>query len=147
MPNKKNSAFHQLLFAPISLPVFSILALIGTSLISLNLSLFLRQPPPATVPTAISQNTLQNVLGTSFSIGDTPKQQSITNDPTIHYWQEIVQEKDNYRDAYITLAISSFNKRNCHDTKFYLDRAYDVDPDSETLQELIPHLKSCLDQK
>ncbi len=146
MAKKKKSATEQLLHTPISLPLLGILALIGTSLVSLNISVLLGQPEKTTsTPTTISQNTLQNVLGTSISIGDTPKPQALKDDPVSNYWQQIVKDKPSYRDGYITLAVTAFNKRNCQETRFYLDKAYDIDPDNQTLQELFPHLKSCLE--
>lgn len=149
MAKKKTTAAHQLLHTPISLPMLGIFALIGTSLLSINLSLFLSQPTQtATIPATITQNVLQDVLGTSISIGERPQQKEILkNDPINKYWQEVINEKPDYRDAYIALAVISFNNKDCPNTKFYLDKAYDLDPDNLGIHELAPLLASCLQEK
>ena len=148
MAKKKTSALYQLLHMPISLPLVGMLGLIGTSLVSLNLSIFLNQPQKtSTFPSTISQYTLQNVLGTTISIGEQPKKNpdSVKNDPVITYWQTVLTSKPNYPDAYIALAVASFNNRDCSNTRFYLDKAHNLDPDNKKFQDLMPHLKTCLE--
>jgi hypothetical protein len=146
MAKKKQSIIRQFFYRPISLPLFGFFTLLGSGLVVVNLSLLLQDKESLTV-SSISQKTLQDALGSTMSIGNPQHSPGVNHsDPAIQYWQEIVKLHPDYQDAYIVLAILSFNKKHCADTKFYVDKANSLDPNNKMLQEIIPKLTQCLEK-
>jgi hypothetical protein len=116
----------------------------------INLTAFSQQKPSLILSKhdTITQTDLQNVLGTSISIGNPEKKISEDlNDPINKYWINTTNEKLNFRDGYVILAINAFNKRDCLHTKYYLDKAYALDPNNSSLKSLLPHIQNCLNKE
>ena len=49
----------------------------------------------------------------------------------IEYWQDVVNKYKDYRDAYFQLAILEYRLKDFNKSKFYLDRALELDPNFE----------------
>ena len=51
-------------------------------------------------------------------------------------WEEVVQEKPNYRDAYFELAVLSYRLNKIDDAKRYLTKVFALDPNFAPAREL-----------
>jgi tetratricopeptide (TPR) repeat protein len=56
-------------------------------------------------------------------------------------WEKIVEEKPNYRDGYLQLAILHYKLYENEKAKEYLDKALEIDPNYQPAQELEKLLK------
>lgn len=111
---------------------------------AINAAAFTQEKSSTTTISRISQNDLQNVLGTTLSIGEKPIPQNIsTNNPTILYWLGVIREKPHFRDAYIALAVESFNDHDCHGTQYYMQKIQELDPNYSNLPLLIQQFSTC----
>lgn len=54
----------------------------------------------------------------------------------IIFWEKIVAEFPNYRDAYLKLAILNYKINRLFDAKKYLDKALEIDPNNEVAKKL-----------
>jgi len=59
---------------------------------------------------------------------------------TYNYWKNVTEEKPDYRDAYIQLAIASDKLKKTDEAELYLDRAESLDPNNITLSFVKAHL-------
>lgn len=58
------------------------------------------------------------------------------------FWQTVVKEKPDYRDAYVTLASLAYQLGKLNEARAGLAKAHSLDPNSPTIQELttfFPH--------
>lgn len=91
------------------------------------------------------QDALSNVLGTSTSPLDILKQWEQeparkTNEE--HFWQTIVSQKTDYRDAYIQLSALNYQLNNNQKATSYLDTARTLDPNFPYIQKLAKLLET-----
>lgn len=54
----------------------------------------------------------------------------------VDYWQGIVKKYEGYRDGYLKLALLEYQFKNLDKSKFYLQKALVLDPNSETARKL-----------
>lgn len=54
----------------------------------------------------------------------------------IIFWEKVVAQFPNYRDAHLKLAILNYKINRLFDAKKYLDKALDIDPNNETAKKL-----------
>lgn len=147
MAKKKKSPFQQLIKTPVSFKNVSLLIVGVSSIVWINMSTISRSYEKKRVKPiqTISQNQLQNVLGESISFGDAPtKDKNHNSDQITTYWQNILSIAPNYRDAYLILAVQSFNKHNCESTKWYMDKAITLDQNNPALPDLLKKMQKCL---
>ena len=146
MAKKKISTVERLIKTPFSTKniLTTLVAIIG--LFYLNLSVFSRESIlPVVESKTLSQSQLQNVLGTSISIGDKPKITPGTQkDQLTKYWLNVVTASPNYRDAYLILAVQSFNNHDCANAKWYLEQTTNLDSNNPLLPGLQEKMQTCL---
>lgn len=54
----------------------------------------------------------------------------------INFWQSFVSKHQDYRDAYLQLAILEYRLRDINKARFYLDKSLAIDPNFEKGREL-----------
>lgn len=54
----------------------------------------------------------------------------------IDFWESFVTKNQDYRDAYLQLAILEYRVRDYSKAKFYLNRALSIDPNFEKAKEM-----------
>lgn len=54
----------------------------------------------------------------------------------ISFWEEVIQKKADYRDAYFRLAVLNYQIGQKEEAKRYLERTLELDPDFEPAQKL-----------
>lgn len=54
----------------------------------------------------------------------------------LDFWQSFVTKHQDYRDAYLQLAILEYRVRDYSKAKFYLNRALSIDPNFEKAKEM-----------
>ncbi len=59
----------------------------------------------------------------------------------IVFWQKVVEEFPNYRDAYLKLAILNYKINRLFDAQKFLDKALSIDPNSEVANKFLKFLK------
>lgn len=69
------------------------------------------------------------------------KIQEVKNQPEdikgqIRFWQEVIDQFPNYRDAYIKLAILNWKIYRSFEAKRNLEKAFQIDPNNEVLNNL-----------
>jgi radical SAM superfamily enzyme with C-terminal helix-hairpin-helix motif len=141
---KKNWQFY--LKQPLS--VKQILAVLAgiTSLIAVNAYTFTITPARVeAVPAVVSQSDLMNVLGNTVTLGEEKKESYTTffNKPEVASWQKIVEEKPEYPDAYLMIAILAYNDHNCQLAQSYISNASRLDPISQKIQEAKKVIERC----
>lgn len=53
------------------------------------------------------------------------------------FWQEVVKDKPDYRDAYLTLGSLAYQLNRREEGKMYADKALKLDPNNSLARELI----------
>lgn len=53
------------------------------------------------------------------------------------FWREVIKEKSDYRDAYLTLTLLAYQLSKFDEGKEYLAQALSLDPNNVTAQKLI----------
>lgn len=80
------------------------------------------------------------VLGTSLKFEQLWKQKHFSDPKDIKKlitaWERIIQEKPNYRDAYLQLAILYYKLSENNKAKEYLGKALEIDPNFEATKQL-----------
>lgn len=92
-----------------------------------------------TLATANRLSSNNSVLATSLSPLKVLEQ--IKNEPKrirgeISFWEKVILEKPDYRDAYLQLAILSYQSYEKEKAKSYLGKALDLDPNFEPARKL-----------
>ncbi len=85
------------------------------------------------------QDAISNVLGTSTTPLDLLRQweqEPARLADAEHFWQTVVAQKADYRDAYIQLAAINYQLNNDQKAASYLATARDLDPNSVAVQKL-----------
>lgn len=54
----------------------------------------------------------------------------------VSYWENVVKEHPNYRDAYFTLALLEYQLGNSANARSYLDKTFYIDPNFEEGRKL-----------
>lgn len=62
------------------------------------------------------------------------EREKITKELT--FWQSFIEEHQDYRDAYLQLAVLEYKLRDFNKAKFYLNQALAIDPNFEKGREL-----------
>lgn len=141
---KKKTAFVYFFKTPLSFKTVIGVSIGMAALVAVNYTAIIQKTDSPAVFSKISQNELQNVLGTSLSIGEKPvPKNSSTANPVILYWLEVIKEKPFYRDAYHALAITSFNEHDCQATQYYVQKIQEIDPNYSEFKKLNTQLSSC----
>ncbi|MCX8008533.1 MAG: hypothetical protein N3A54_02395 [Patescibacteria group bacterium] len=144
MKKRGKSSIYSALHMPISLKLLAFFIGIGASLVFINIIAIFEKRTQERHSTSISQKKLQDILGTNIFIGELPQEHKTQKiNQNIDYWKNVVQSKPDFRDAYIILSILSFNKKNCQDAKYYIQKAHDLDPNHTFLKGILPHIKNC----
>jgi hypothetical protein len=145
MAKKKTPPLTRLLETPLSLKNLSFFVVLALALVGYNFYIFASPLGSTPEPPAknLSQSDLMNVLGETISLGEKTEesQQELRKDPTAAYWYAILDEKPNYRDAYIMLSALAYNKHLCTLAQSYLSNALTIDPlapiDTNTKEQII----------
>lgn len=144
MAKKKKTVLFYFLQTPLSIKTVISVFVSVVSIVAINNAALAQKQGSPTVISRISQNDLQNVLGTSLMIGEKPQPtNSSTNNPTILYWLGVIKEKPLFRDAYIALSVASFNDHDCQATQYYLQKVQDIDPNYSDLLEMRQQFATC----
>ena len=64
------------------------------------------------------------------------KAQKRTIEAEIMRWEQIVRDRPNYRDAYFELAVLTYRLGHLEETKKYLARVFELDPNYQPAREL-----------
>lgn len=56
-------------------------------------------------------------------------------------WEKVVKERSNYRDAYFELAVLTYKLNRIEETKRYLNKVFELDPNYQPARELERLLK------
>ncbi len=98
-----------------------------------------------TLITLITVNTMNvsgvstDVLGVFSSYQEERNQRLLESKKAredYHFWQGVVREKPDYRDAYITLAALAYQLSKPEEAKEYLVQATSLDPNSQIVEKL-----------
>lgn len=54
----------------------------------------------------------------------------------ITFWETVIEEKDDYRDGYLMLALLNFKAGRKETAKDYWQKAYEIDPNNKEVNEL-----------
>lgn len=78
----------------------------------------------------------KNVLGTQTSINEITERAN-NSQKQILYWESVISNYPNYRDAYVQMAILTFNAGDLQKANIYVQKAMELDPNYVFPPELI----------
>lgn len=82
---------------------------------------------------------VSNVLGVFSDYQEHIRQEQAEKEKVqdhYQFWQQVVKDKPDYRDAYITLASLGYQLSKPEEAKAYLTQAASLDPNSEVVEKL-----------
>lgn len=97
------------------------------------------------IPAVVTQSDLMGVLGSTVTLGEEKKESyaSFFNKPEVATWQKIIEEKPEFPDGYLIIAILAYNDHNCRLAQSYIANAYRLNPINEKILETKKIIESC----
>ena len=75
-------------------------------------------------------------LYTRYQEAQVKKAEKLAIEQEITKWENVVRQRPNYRDAYFELAVLTYELGRLSETKYYLGKVFELDPNFEPAREL-----------
>jgi hypothetical protein len=142
---KQKKNWRQELIQPVSIKRSVSLFILASGFLILNIITFIATPAPTKTQSLsiVDQSELVNVLGVNSQETEDETYRSFLELPQTQYWYQLINQKPDYRDAYVQLAILAYNDHLCSLARTHLIHALSLDQTNKTVQNLIPIIEAC----